>query len=785
MTEQISFEKSVCRLCATKIVWILVGAFLSSCPFAFSQIKLTGRVIDENSKALALANVVLVSKNDSSYISGTTTNDDGIFMLSTDDASCLVRVSTVAYITRYIEPTGEYIGDIIMSPDIKMLGEVVIKAERPQFTTSTNGISVDVQNSLLKQAGTADDVLSQLPRVTGTNGNFTVFGKGNPVIYINNRKIINPSELSNLKSSDIKHIELITNPGSQYAGNVASVIRITTIRNTGEGWGGTLYSFGNFSRIFSPMESLNLKYSHNRLEIFGNFSIQSFHNRQYTEYDQVMSGANIIHEVGRDTIFNNGDKQIMSQFGFNFDINKRHSMGLTYSIIKSLHGVINAASASDFTFDDIASERIISKSAYTSYHSPDNELDLYYTGKVGMLGIDFNATYFDSKQTRTQTKEENSSWTGSQVVDVDNISNNNLYAGKLILSFPIKIGKLSLGTECSRTKSIGNNNNAQNIFDNTETEIDERNVSGFAEYNMPLGDFNARTGIRYEHVVSEYYSKGVWQAAPSRKYSDWFPSLTLSWNHGKWQAQFGYNAKTARPSYRNLSSWMQYDNRYEYQGGNPSLQPAIIQSIELTVTRLWMLFTIGYKDTKNIVAYVMRPYADNIFIKSYDNIDRIQNLYASLVASPKFGVFQPMCEVRITKQFFDDDIYGHDIYLGRPGLSLRMNNRFAIKKDFTFSVNLSYNSSYANMLSVYKDYGSLDVNIYKSFLNNKVVCYLWGRDLLRTQNKHYTMYGNNSTFTTKQDVDSRCISIGVRFNFNATKRKYKGTGAGYAEKERL
>ncbi|MGM9733672.1 MAG: outer membrane beta-barrel protein [Prevotella sp.] len=117
--------------------------------------------------------------------------------------------------------------------------------------------------------------------------------------------------------------------------------------------------------------------------------------------------------------------------------------------------------------------------------------------------------------------------------------------------------------------------------------------------------------------------------------------------------------------------------------------------------------------------------------------------------------------------------------------SFRMNNRFAIRRDFTVSINLSYRSSYASTISVYKDGGSLDVNIYKSFFKNKLVCYLWGRDLLQTQKRRYTMYGINSMFTTKQDMDSRCFSIGIQYNFNTTRSKYKGTGAGNAEKNRL
>lgn len=47
------------------------------------------------------------------------------------------------------------------------------------------------------------------------------------------------------------------------------------------------------------------------------------------------------------------------------------------------------------------------------------------------------------------------------------------------------------------------------------------------------------------------------------------------------------------------------------------------------------------------------------------------------------------------------------------------------------------------------------------------------------------MYGLNSTFSIKQDMDTRCFSLGVQYNFSATRSKYNGTGAGNDEKSRL
>lgn len=529
---------------------------------------ISGRIIDELSQPLPFANIILLSQNDSSYIRGTVSKDNGMFEIEITDKNCILKVSSIGYKTIYANIQLGNIGNIQMQPETYTMGGVTVTGHRPQIKISDEGMVVNVQNSLLRQAGTADDVLSQIPRISGSNGSFNVFGKGKPLIYINNRKITNPSELSQLKSSDIKDVEVITNPGAQYGGIVQSVIRIKTIKQRDNGWSLSSYSFVNMSRKFSPMESFNIKYKHNNLELFGNIRIHSLHNKQYAEFEQIMQGDHLVKEIGKDTIFNNGDKQLRGQFGGSIDFNENNSFGMTYSVTKSLHDIVNSVSTLDFSMENSIQEKVRMKSAFTSYHTPDHELDAYYTGKVGKLSVDINGSYFRSKQTKTQSNEEYSSILGLQFIDVNNIVRNKMLAGKIILTYPIWIGKLNLGSEYSDAQSEANNNNVQRIFENTNTKIKEKNIAGFFDYSISIGNVHARAGLRYEHVVSDYFSNGIWQNEVSRKYSDWFPNISLSWSKGKWQTLIGYNAKIIRPSYRNLSSWMQYDNRYEYQGGN-------------------------------------------------------------------------------------------------------------------------------------------------------------------------------------------------------------------------
>ena len=138
--------------------YLLLLAMLAIATLASAQ-NMTGRIIDEQSLSMPFVNVVLVNRADSAFISGAMTKEDGTFCISTDKQDGLLKVSSIGYITMYVDARQGNVGDIQMQPDTQTLGEVVVKGDRPQYKMTTGGMTVDIQNSLLKDVGTADDVL--------------------------------------------------------------------------------------------------------------------------------------------------------------------------------------------------------------------------------------------------------------------------------------------------------------------------------------------------------------------------------------------------------------------------------------------------------------------------------------------------------------------------------------------------------------------------------------------------------------------------------------------------
>ncbi|MDD4729645.1 MAG: carboxypeptidase-like regulatory domain-containing protein, partial [Dysgonamonadaceae bacterium] len=263
----------------------LILTFALILSFTFSiQAQLKGTLIDQDKQPIEFANVALYSLPDSVMIAGTVSDEKGNFSLNgngTDDA--FLKVSFIGYETQLVPAMKEQ--TIVMKAEASQLGEVVIKGGLPKIRLRNDALVTTVQNSVLSKAGTANDVLKRLPSITGKDGKFSVFGKGQAKIYINNREMSDVSELDILNSADIKEVEIVNNPGASYDASVKAVIRIYTLRKVGDGFSFDVRSSYFQSQNTDLTEQLNVNYRQNGWDVFGTFT----YNRNASIQDSKMT----------------------------------------------------------------------------------------------------------------------------------------------------------------------------------------------------------------------------------------------------------------------------------------------------------------------------------------------------------------------------------------------------------------------------------------------------------------------------------------------------------------
>jgi hypothetical protein len=418
---------------------------------------------------------------------------------------------------------------------------------------------------------------------------------------------------------------------------------------------------------------------------------------------------------------------------------------------------------------------------------PQHEANIYYVGKAGKLGIDFNGSWIWEKNMRDQASFEHSLQLADRTVTTHNENRNHMLAGKLVLTYPIWKGELSAGTEMSRSNSHGIYSNVEQVMAPSNDEIKESNVAGFTEYKLKLGDWSLNGGLRYEAVTSDYYSFGQYQTEPSRKYHDLFPNLSVGWQKNKWGIQLGYNKRISRPNYQALNSNVQYDNRYEYEGGNPLLRPTIKQNLDLNVTYSWLNFTAGYGYNKDLRLNFGSLYQEGteITIWTNRNFDKFESFNTSLTASPKFGFYSPTLTLSYWQQNFDTQAYGLATKLNKPEWQINFRNWFTINKTTKAMLYLHYSTSY--------DYGfnhnahefNINARVQKTFLDGNLTVALFANDIFCNLRERWTGYYPVSTMAKDAYVYTQSAGVSLTYNFNATNSKYKGTGAGNEEKKRL
>ena len=750
-----------------------------------STFRYKGRIVDERGNAAEYATIALLSPIDSTIVGHGVSNENGSFVIPCNSRKVLARITYIGYKTVNRIYNNTDMGIIKLQPKTMIVKGVVVKGDRPQYKMLSGGMEVAVEHTLLSKMANTFDVLNLLPRVSVDGQKISVFGKGTPIVYINNKRVNDNNEIVNITPDNIKSISVITSPGAEYDAEVESVIRIQTKERRANGFSLRADAYGKYNKWMSDYELISTSYQTKKFEIANSIWTMGTHdgedNNLITDIylpDKHYYNDQLIH-------LDTNNRFLSEKLSADYSLNDSNSIGGSYRYYGMFKGRTNSVSRQDVLLNGMAQGSIDQNEVMKPSLSL-HQADVYYVGKVGHVGVDFNATYYAVKNRRNDEGFEISKELGNQEVHSSNRQNSDMWAGKLVVNIPLWKGNMSVGTEMSKTDSHGTFLNEEQLVPSTKTDIHERNIAGFAQYGLVLNKWTVGLGVRYENIVRDYLSDGVKQDDVSRKYNNFFPNLSVSWNKGNWNWQLNVNEKIHRPSYRQLGNFMQFDNRFLYEGGNPTLQPEKVFNVETMMLYKWLNVSVGYKYLKDVMEWTKYIYPGKEFAYNTSlNFDHKQLLYASVHVSPKFGIFRPTWGFNYNQQFFDTRKYGASKALSKPLLSCSLNNNFALSETMNAAIRLNASTTHADGFLMMKSGYSVNLQFDKSFANRTWIIYLSANDIFKTAKERWTMYGLGAGTTKDCYNYTRNISLQVTYNFNAKRSKYKGTGAGNEEKSRL
>ncbi len=746
--------------------------------------KVIGHIVDESGQPIEFVNISLYNEG---FINGGVSNENGDFVIPCKAQHIILKVSYIGYKTVERNVSVGNVGTITLQPETYMVKGVEVKGEIPQYKMTSGGMTVDVQHSILHDVGTADDLLSMLPLVKVRNGKYEVLTKGKPEIYINNKKVRDPIELKQLKSVDVKSVDIITAPGAKYNAEVNAVIRIKTLKTQGDGFSlmATTQTWKN--NKWNNYDDLTLKYRTGGLEAFANVALDNGHYSNDQNIDQELHISKDLFNVHAELPVRSSWTQLDYQAGLSYDFNADHSIGLSFSSQKNFYNRFSSDMEQRYLKNGAFDGDVRLLTDIREKDKPVWELNTYYIGKIGKLGIDLNATWLRRESEDNNIQQELSQEYSNRTITTQTKDKNTMVAGKLVLDYPVWKGVLSGGSEATSTKSQGHNLNQENIIPESDTEMKEKNIAAFAEYELQLGQWHLNAGLRFEHVSADYTSFGIRQEEPSRTYNDWFPNLSAAWQKGKWGTQLSYSKRITRPPYNMLTSMVVYDSRILYEGGNPLLRPSVRHSIDFNLTYSWLTFVTGFTRENDFFTHVGNIYdeAKEIAIFQPDNFDHQDRVYATIVASPKLGFWQPQATLHYYQQMFDAERYGAPKKLNKPEFSARLQSWFVIDPTAKALLDISYTGSNHWGFMYRGSNFMVNARLQKSFLKGQLSATLYANDIFRTaKNKVTTYYAIGQT---AQDIYTytQCVGLTLSYNFNASSSKYRGTGAGNEEKGRL
>jgi len=581
------------------------------------------------------------------------------------------------------------------------LNEVVIKKQTQLVKHSSNGtIEVNVANTLLSTSSSVNELLSRVPNVTIAEGQISVLGKGEAIIYLNGI-LINYERFAAIPVSQISKIEVILNPSSKYDAEGKAVINIVTKKNIENGIMGTATQQVTVSEFAGTSTNtlLDFNYTKGKFSFITNYGLQLGKGREllYTTRTRPNPEEFMKSELTTDwkRQFNN-----YSNFGFGvqYTFSEKNYISFAYSgNIEDLGGVVesrnfiennsgNSFYATDIDKNDVLLNQFVNLNynAITDKKGSSIFIGSQYSNYNGTVSdfIDENGVVNDVI-TQKYLKNNVGNTINIMATQVD-------YSKKIKEDARVETGaKYSYATIKSATDFLIADANDMNFeFDDelsSDFKYQERIGAAYFNYGSSIGDkFDFSVGARGEWTKYNLYTNANGVQKFEKSYGNLFPNVLLNMNFSEdWKAHFSYVSRITRPRYQALNPYVIYQDPFTTIEGNPDLLPEKIHAFEIGTMYKKFDFKIGYTyKTDPISAAALRGDTPNSYILRSLNLEKEHSFFTSLSKSftAKWWNSTNAVSMNVTKAI--DNVYEYESGPIKPQIYLYSNNTFSIPNLF-------------------------------------------------------------------------------------------------------
>ncbi|MGM5469109.1 TonB-dependent receptor domain-containing protein [Flavobacteriaceae bacterium LMO-SS05] len=782
--------------------------------FGFSQeFSVFGKVVDEQGSPISFANVLLMTQQDSTAITGTSTDDQGIFRMSTfNKNSYTIKISFIGYIEvlKAISLEGDLnLGTITLQEETQSLEAVTLVFKRPTLKKEADRLVFNVENSALIE-GNMLQVLKSTPGVMVLNNTISV-KNSTPTIYINNKKVnISASELTQLLESSsanaVKSIEVITNPSAKYDASSGVVVNIVMSKNLVTGYRGNV--FANYTQGVFPIYNGGTShfFKSEKINFYANYSYtDSKVNRDDSENINYFDDNQNIDEYWQSETNRNKWTQTHT-FNVNFDyaINNNNTLSLSSNMLLLPHykykkanttNVFDAAKNLDFYYDSNNLEQ-------DKKHNLGFDLGFVHQFSKGELSLNAHFTDYNYKQNQNVVSnyyEDDGSFIETTAFNTINNQNTEIIAGKVDYHLPVSdAASFETGIKTSRIETNSATSqydivNGQEVLDvNNTDDFDYREEiqAAYVNYSKGWEKWDITLGLRAEQTNIK--SKSIFNnQTNTQDYLDWFPAASVSFKPiQKLSLYTNYKRSIERPNYQNLNPFRFFYNDNNAFVGNPNLKSIITDHMVFGTSILDHFVLEAYYKNINNNIYVL-PRQDNTtksllftplnFDKTIEyGFDFGVNFYAA----KDWSIYFLTSFYNIEDQtVFDANVVNQNQWSNYSVLQ----NSFTFLKDRSLNANVTvyYVGKNLQGFRIVEDRWVSSFSISKSIMGKKAVISLVAEDLFNSQDYNDSTRYLNQFSSIRTSLDSRLIKLGFRYNFGNTNLKTNSQTKDIKERERL
>lgn len=774
--------------------------------------KIVGHVVDQDTeKPLDFATISVLTKPDSTVVTGGISELDGQFEIEVPFGSYIIKVEFISYQAIFIDDVTvdkEHqivdLGKIGISPSAQLLQEVNVIAEKSEVQFDLDKRTFNIGKDLANKGGSAEEILDNIPSVSvDIEGNVSLRGSENVQILIDGKPsgLIGLGDAGGLKSlpaNMIEKVELVTNASARYdAEGTSGIINIVLKKDQKNGVNGSVDVSAGIPESYGLGVTLNVRKK--VINYFLNYGLRQrtgprrgFTFQEFYDENSPIPYTEQFHNSSRGGLSNS------FRGGMDFYLTEKDV--LTGAFTYRIGDDYSDALIQFYDFNTVRQLMNISERTQDETEVEDNlEYELNYERKFDREGQKFIAQFQYRNNAETESADYletpfDANYFRTEEPILAQRSNNRESHGNILMQADYvhpysKDKKVEMGVKAT-FGNIGNKYLVEELRENNWTNLvalsnnfnyQEDILAAYFIFANKIGKWSYQGGLRAEQsrVITELLET---DELNDRSYGNLFPSAHLNYEIDKGNAlQWSYSRRISRPRFWSLNPFFSFSNARSIRGGNPNLDPEFTDSYEMGYLKYWSTVTLGsslyYRHTTGVIERIARVDGEGITRIQPENLST-QNAYGVEVTTS--ADFNKWWRLDFSANLYSETTRGQigDLILENSAFTYnnRLNSKMKFWKDAEFQLRFDYRAPQNTTQGRRKSMSGLDIGLSKDVMNRKGTITFSMRDILNTRKWRNETFGDNFYMESEFQRQPRQTTLSFNYRINQNQRQRPDRG---------